>query len=417
MKKNIVLVAYEFPPNAGIGARRWAKFAKGLATKGICVNVIKANPVFDTDDSPWRDDVLHRNIKIHSIPRCYPAVISNSQQSFWGIIQYKVAIFWLYLICKGSIYDRAKLWKSALWKELKLICETQRIDSIIVTGAPFSLFGYCIRFRDRYLSKKVKVIVDYRDPWLDSRFYGMTGLSKKRFSHEVVEQKFVVSNADCITAPYLSILHTVAEQSNVAFNSQKFKLLPHVYDEDDFNSDFVSNENMDSEEVGYLKFIFGGSLYSGIDYYVSIINDYLDYLKEKNSDKYTKTHFTFYTNDRERKHSFEKHKEKVSFLDPIGKKWFSEILKSDAIIVFLAEYNKNFLTTKIVECLALKKPILLLGPEGEASKYIEESGIGKRIESLEGFFSKLERNQETEVSKFSLEYQSTQLVKIVFPNK
>jgi hypothetical protein len=41
-KKHIILVNYDFPPNKGIGGRRWGKLAKEFAEQNCIVHVIKA---------------------------------------------------------------------------------------------------------------------------------------------------------------------------------------------------------------------------------------------------------------------------------------------------------------------------------------------------------------------------------------
>ncbi|MFM1999846.1 MAG: hypothetical protein RL204_1793, partial [Bacteroidota bacterium] len=66
--KNIILINFDFPPNFGIGGRRWGKLAKGFVSKGFNVFVIKAAPL-DNRISQWTVDVDHQSIKTHSISR------------------------------------------------------------------------------------------------------------------------------------------------------------------------------------------------------------------------------------------------------------------------------------------------------------------------------------------------------------
>ena len=74
-KKHIIIVNYDFPPNKGIGGRRWGKIAKELAGEYCIVHVIKADSLSDTDKSIWSEDVLDKDIFVHSLPRVYPKIL------------------------------------------------------------------------------------------------------------------------------------------------------------------------------------------------------------------------------------------------------------------------------------------------------------------------------------------------------
>ena len=69
--KRVIILCYGFPPNTGIGGRRWAKFAKYLAKKSWQVEVVcKKNT--SAKISTWENDVAQENIRRHFIKSNYP---------------------------------------------------------------------------------------------------------------------------------------------------------------------------------------------------------------------------------------------------------------------------------------------------------------------------------------------------------
>ena len=91
--KSILLVNFDFPPNYGIGGRRWAKLAKGMAMQDVHIDVIKADPISTAKISPWQSDTLSEKINIHSLPR--PVLsewISHPHKSIVGKIKYRLAL-------------------------------------------------------------------------------------------------------------------------------------------------------------------------------------------------------------------------------------------------------------------------------------------------------------------------------------
>jgi Cft2 family RNA processing exonuclease len=66
----------------------------------------------------------------------------------------------------------------------------------------------------------------------------------------------------------------------------------------------------------------------------------------------------------------------LTFRKPIGNDIFSELIKSDFIILLYAEHNMNFKTTKFFEFMSLNKPFFYLGPIGDVANTIEKNNMG-----------------------------------------
>lgn len=72
-REPVLIICYAFPPNYGIGGRRWAKFAKELARRGHPVHVIRR--AFNNGNrSLWTEDGETQGIHHHPLPARTPAV-------------------------------------------------------------------------------------------------------------------------------------------------------------------------------------------------------------------------------------------------------------------------------------------------------------------------------------------------------
>jgi hypothetical protein len=98
----------------------------------------------------------------------------------------------------------------------------------------------------------------------------------------------------------------------------------------------------------------------------------------------------------------------VKSANSIGDKIFSEIAKSDFCIIFLAEHNRNFFTTKYFEYLPLQKPYLFIGPEGKVSKEIEANKMGCSWQSFMGIL-KMDKLHLTEFGIASEQLENNSL--------
>jgi len=77
---------------------------------------------------------------------------------------------------------------------------------------------------------------------------------------------------------------------------------------------------------------------------------------------------------------------------PIGKEIFIKMKSADALLVVLPENKKDERTTKFYEYLPLRKPMLIVAPEGEVTAYVEAHSLGvhssQSAEVLLSFFNR-----------------------------
>lgn len=381
----VLLACFDFPPNEGIGGRRWAKFAKALANKGVEVFVIKADPI--NAGSSWQKDVEHDKIKVHSLPRVYPQIISKTPGSVIGKIKYKLALRKLQSECKGTIYDIAHGFEDSFRQKSIQLIDSHDIKHVIATGAPFNLIYFASKLKE---VRDVKLLVDYRDPWITAQNYGMAHLEESRMIEEKRKQDYVFEHADIISSPNEFMLDEIKESSDTPEGAKAtFVSLPHFFDQADLDQYLAP-----SPPPSKTRIVYGGALYMGLQAHLKPFAEWLNQAKQKRPELYENVQFDIYTPHREHVGDLSTH---VTSHAPIGKGFMKELSQSSAALIFLAEHNKDFLTTKFFELIPFGKPLLFVGAEGYASKFITEKGLGRVINSFDSLVQVLEELESGEL--------------------
>jgi hypothetical protein len=159
-----VLIAFRFPPYDRIGAYRWAKLCGRLARLGHRIDVLSASWP-EVKDPGWFGDVQHENVRVHRVPSLYPHRLHGAhfQQP---LVQKLKAGAQRVLEQLTPVHDVAALWWPALAPAARRLLAAQQKPLLIATGAPFSAnyWAACLRLEQ----PAVRLIQDFRDPWLTS---------------------------------------------------------------------------------------------------------------------------------------------------------------------------------------------------------------------------------------------------------
>lgn len=361
--KNILIVCWDFPPNNGIGGRRWAKIVKQLVKNGYEVDVICRSYEAYQPVSPWLKDIIEPETKVHFLkPRLLSKWISSS-----STLKVRLATLILKLMCAGTIYDKAVGIQSSFLKLASELIKQKRIQNIFVTGAPFNLMYYTVLLKASF--PDLKILCDYRDPWITAENYGMKQLTASRMNFEIMKQNKVIQISDVITCPNEYLLEEIkASYSGEALSFEKFEVLPHFYDIED-KKEYANLELDDT-----IKFVYAGTIYIGSDQYLQRLNEMITHYKNSGGKK--KFKFDFYVNELEKYSIFDNNRDVVSFNKPIGNSIFNEIVNSSYVIILLSEHNKNYLTSKFFEYLPYKRPYFYIGPQGHVSNTITNQKLG-----------------------------------------
>lgn len=367
--KEIVIVNYSFPPNEGIGGRRWAKLAKGLANEGYLVHVIAAESL-NSEPSTWYNDVLHPNIKITYLPIKYPKVLIQYPKSLISKLEYKFWVVFLHYLVGGTIYDLTIFWRNQLQR--KLIPFAKQETTIIVSGAPFNLMVHAAELKE--MGFNFNLILDFRDPWIGAYNYGMPDLNSRRQRVELNKFNKVCKHADTIISPNKVLSNELYSfLTDDSIEKSKFKVLSHFYDKDD-----VVCTNSKPVQSNSFVFVYAGSLTKGIEKQLNNFNVQLSLIKENNPDIYRKLKVKFYTNELNHATIFNSHNN-VFFIKPIGKKVYKEVALASGLLLFYTSHTQNYLTTKIFDYLPYKKKFLLFSEGGAVAEFLKERNLGYQI--------------------------------------
>lgn len=366
-QKKIVIVNYGFPPNPGIGGRRWAKLAKGLAEKGYKIDIISCE-FLKGDTSPWTKETISEGIQLHSLPTKYPNWIRKPGSGLFSGLKYRLAVIYIKLFEKGTVFDPTVFWQNQFSKLLLEICDSD--SNLIITGAPFNLMYYAA-----LLKKEGKIssnlIVDFRDPWIDAANYGMANLNASRSNEELKKYLLVCEHSDYISSPNEVLTQELFEiDCSNKNHSVKFKTLTHFFDAEDVFKPAINESN--NEEI---LLLYGGTLYDGTKQHLESLKQDLEELKLEDEGTYNRLKIEIYTPEHAYRNLFNAHKN-VFFSKPIGKKIFEKAQKATGILLFYADRNKDYPTSKIFDFLPYKKPFIVYSNGGEVIGYLKEKKWG-----------------------------------------
>lgn len=357
--KHILIVAYIFPPTSGIGGRRWAKFAKYFAKLGYTVHVI-CSVQHNREISLWIDDVKDNpNIITYGIRQKYPAVLSTIPKTIFEKIQYKIALNYVSIFSKGSIYDSSIFWNKEFEDLAKIILEKNNIEIAVVTIAPIHHATRLIKLKNQF--HNTKFVADFRDPWILGNRYGFPQTTINRHNYENEAEKNVCEKYDLITMPNDDMIN--ASSDYFSLSKEKYYKLEHAIDIDDFEN----KKKIFTNHIVSLLYI--GTLYPNLkDQFDAIFKATISLENVK---------FEFLTsNNNESYFAFAK-KSQVLFNQQIEPKLlFEKISNSNFVLVVLNNSMKVTLYTKFIEIVCARTPIILISNHGEATEFVVKNKLG-----------------------------------------
>jgi hypothetical protein len=366
-KEHILLINYDFPPNQGIGGRRWGKLAKGLANEGYVVHVIKARPIAGNRPCAWTDDVKHPNIQVNEIRRTFPQCVSHPGKSIWDKLLYRLGLLYLRLRVRGTIYDLSSQWGPVLVSECNRVCREYPISRIIATGAPWHLLYEIAIWNEKNL--RLPYFVDFRDPWHLARIHGMKNLSGGRREYESRKQAKVLSAATAILSPDPVILARMSEfaSGNNIVIKNSF-LLRHFYDDDDFSS--MNHISEMHEKRDFFLIVYGGDIYQEMDQELMQLRSFFADLRNEGP----KVQLHIYSDARIPDGLKGLHG--VHFFPSAGKSFYKVAAMADALLILLPRHLNHVFSTKFYDYLPLRKPFIVATQGGAVSEYVIENELG-----------------------------------------
>lgn len=187
----MLLIAFKYPPYAGVGGYRWAKLSKYLARLGRDVHVVTV---------PWReygpntltDDIRHEHIHVHRVRSGAPHNLrARPIGNRWVGAARTLALKGL----DRTLYfdDEAQRWGRHLLPECERLIAEHGIDVAVATGHPFQANRWALELKRRVPG--LRLVQDFRDPWADNPFRPLT---RRQLDRVRTWQREAVEGADAI---------------------------------------------------------------------------------------------------------------------------------------------------------------------------------------------------------------------------
>ena len=385
----IIIISYTFPPQSGIGGRRWAKFAKYFYQNGIDFRVL-TTPVLESN-SEWTEDIRGFSERITYLPASYPNVLRLNPKGIIQKIQYRIEAIRLKLTKKGNFYDHSMNWSKSVLPELEKLID-EGYTTIISTGGPFHYLSDIASLRKRH-GDGVKLVADFRDPWTNNATsYGYTQLSTSRLNTEKEKELLVINSFDCIVCVADEMSKYFSSLMNSRELDRKFRLIPNGYDPNEII-------NFKPSVIEFpLVIVFVGTLYRKTMRSIKVFSNAV------NSLQLSSIEFHFYGDiTDEAKEVLENTKNVHTHSKVNLKEAHTIIAKSNLVLLFLTDDLTYSFSTKFCEYIAYQKPIWVISEDGKTPDFVVENGIGfhslPSINAIKNFLREVETDFEVKLNE------------------
>lgn len=403
MGRNILFVAFHYPPESNGGVQRPYAFVKYLRKFGY-------NTVVVTTDSFGKMDHETGVYRVHSF---------NGElkgKSIWRKI-YIVTIKVLRKIIynTGMLFIHNYRWTLNIKRELDKLIPNLKPDVVIATYKPLNNL-----FVGHYIKRKynIPLIIDFRDGFL------FEGLEKYNFVQKKEAQKIeklMVDNSDAI----ITVSPPISEYFVKTYNKKNVFTIYNGFDVQDIDS-FIA---MTKPEVyrGKFKLFYFGGISSSRKRDASPLFSALKSLKEEGYIDESNFEFRIYGKLNKRELGLIKKlglEDIIIFNGYINRIEGLKIMKNeaDALLFYGDPYSKSVVSTKLLEYIFLGKPILGICKGNEAEEIILRTNTGTVVDfSIENIISGMKNIMDyktfepcwKEINKFSRELQTLQLINII----
>ena len=198
--EKILLISYYWPPNAGVGARRWLNFQKYISKEYSMTIYTPENPTFLNEDEAlinsvssnthtikqkiWEPYDLYK--KFTKKNKVNPGVLIDSPRGF-------KEKFTNWVRANFFIPDAKCFWVDQSVSYLSKLFLKDNFDYVISTGPPHSMHLIALNLSEKY---NFKWIADFRDPWTNMEYFAKLPLIHDSKKKHFELQKKVISKAD-----------------------------------------------------------------------------------------------------------------------------------------------------------------------------------------------------------------------------
>ena len=197
-RRPILLIAYKFPPYAGVGAFRWAKLSKYLARLGHEVHVATVRwPAYGPNT--LIEDAAEPGVVVHAVRSGSPHRLRHRPLGRRAGAARHLS---LRALDTALFYDdEAQRWGRHLIGACERLIDEHGIEVAVATGHPFQANRWAAVLKRR--RPGLRLVQDFRDPWADNPF---RPLRAKQAARVRDWQREAVAAADVVVSVTPSLL-------------------------------------------------------------------------------------------------------------------------------------------------------------------------------------------------------------------
>ena len=380
VNKKVLIITYYWPPAGGPGVQRVLKFVKYLPQFGWepIVLTLKNGEYPAIDHSLEKD--IPAGIKVYKTRTIEPfrlfKLFSGKKK------EEKIATFVLdekkkshssrfFSWIRNNLFipDARVGWLPFAYRKAKKIIRAEAIDLVFTSSPPHSLQLIGLRLKKNL---NVKWVADFRDPWVDA--FWEADVKRLQFIENKIkaQEKSVFENADKV----VTVSPTLQKRFENKFR-RKIEYIANGYDEED-----ITKMEIKKSEKIILRY-FGSIANSQFP------NNLFDFILKKSP---VNLKIEFYGNFDQIIHNISNQINSNTFIlnDYLPHdEAISKMISSDILLLLIPKNRSEILTGKLFEYIGCGKPILCIGPKGDASDIIEKNHFGYHFDykdDLQYFF-------------------------------
>lgn len=368
--KKILLIAFKFPPYAGVNAYRWSFLTKYMSDLGCQFHVLTVNWEHQGENTIKKTE-LSPSLVVHRIPSggFHKWKYTPSKIKIINAIKSRINN---YIIEKYYHFDdEADHWGKFLIPYCKLLISKEKISYIVATGHPFSSNYWASELKKEL--PEIKLIQDFQDPWF---FCPSKKMMPSKYAEIFQRQKQAIEFADAIVTVTEGLLKDFTAFTNTkrvyvvenGFDPENIVNVGHHlngFTPNDFSFAHLGSVTSRREMV-LIKFLEAFKLC------LSKVKKPCVTLIGKYPQKLLTTLFPNLVDQ-----------EILRFKGSVDQRQaFKYLLEHNYALQLNADIHPHLVSTKIYEYAALKMPTISINNGGEIDKLVSAADIGYSINVL-----------------------------------
>lgn len=229
MIRNVLVIAYYFPPMGLSGVQRTSKFVKYLPEYGWKPHVLTCDSqAYYAFDETLEAEIASERIAVYRTP---PDISRFAKPKDGKTMKYpskfasKLKKMAIQTVCQP---DSRISWKKAALALGSEIIENNDIHAIYATAPPFTDFLVAQELSDKY---GISFIVDYRDLWVDNAYYFYASPFHKSYAMDLERQTLNRAKRAIVINRFMK---EKLIQRYKFLSHDDVTIIPHGFDEADF---------------------------------------------------------------------------------------------------------------------------------------------------------------------------------------